>query len=120
MKFKYKVEIVIDEEKVINDDIYDPKEMYEYIKNMFRRFDLPEIKTDKPYHLIFTDKGRSRDYGALGRTIFDLYEYEWFKKYAVKFKFYDLISGSCEDIIYKINKYRSHYGISWKKLLKGN
>ncbi len=25
MKFKYKVEIVIDEEKVINDDIYDPK-----------------------------------------------------------------------------------------------
>ena len=35
MKFKYKVEIVIDEEKVINDDIYDPKEMYEFIRNMF-------------------------------------------------------------------------------------
>lgn len=58
MKFKYKVEIVIDEEKVINDDIYEPSEMYEFIRNMFRRFDLPEIKTDKPYHLIFTDKGK--------------------------------------------------------------
>lgn len=46
MKFKYKVEIVIDEEKVINDDIYEPSEMYEFIRNMFRRFDLPEIKTD--------------------------------------------------------------------------
>ena len=64
MKFKYKVEIVIDEEKVINDDIYDPKEMYEFIRNMFKRFDLAEIKTDKPYHLIFADKGRNRDYGA--------------------------------------------------------
>lgn len=53
MKFKYKVEIVIDEEKVINDDIYDPKEMYEFIRNMFKRFDLAEIKTDKPYHFIF-------------------------------------------------------------------
>lgn len=53
MKFKYKVEIVIDEEKVINDDIYDPKEMYEFIRNMFKRFDLAEIKTDKPYYLIF-------------------------------------------------------------------
>ena len=56
MKFKYKVEIVIDEEKVINDDIYEPSEMYEFIRNMFKRFDLAEIKTDKPYHLIFADK----------------------------------------------------------------
>ena len=37
MKFKYKVEIVIDEEKVINDDIYEPSEMYEFIRNMFKR-----------------------------------------------------------------------------------
>ena len=65
MKFKYKVEIVIDEEKVINDDIYDPKEMYEFIRNMFKRFDLAEIKTDKPYHLIFADKGRNRVFGTI-------------------------------------------------------
>ena len=82
---KYKVEIVIDEEKVINDDIYEPKEMYEFIRNMFRRFDLPEIKTDKPYHLIFTDKGRSRDMGILASNAIDLYESDWFKKYAVEF-----------------------------------
>ena len=81
MKFKYKVEIVIDEEKVINDDIYDPKEMYEFIRNMFKRFDLAEIKTDKPYYLIFADKGRSRDYGALWRVILDLYDMDWFKNY---------------------------------------
>lgn len=59
MKFKYKVEIVIDEEKVINDDIYDPKEMYEFIRNMFKRFDLAEIKTDKPYHLILQIKAET-------------------------------------------------------------
>ena len=48
MKFKYKVEIVIDEEKVINDDIYEPSEMYEFIRNMFKRFDLAEIKQINP------------------------------------------------------------------------
>ena len=84
MKFKYKVEIVIDEEKVINDDIYDPKEMYEFIRNMFKRFDLAEIKTDKPYHLIFADKGRNRDYGALGKAMLDLYYSDWFLNYAKK------------------------------------
>lgn len=85
MTYKYKVEIVIDEVKVVKDDIYEPTEMYEFIRNMFRRFDLPEIKTDKPYHLIFTDKGRSRDMGILASNAIDLYESDWFKKYAVEF-----------------------------------
>lgn len=114
MKYKYKVEIVIDEEKVINDDIYDPKEMYEYIKNMFRRFDLPEIKTDKPYHLIFTDKSRSRDYGALWRVILDLYDMDWFKNYAVKYFWHNKSNGSIEDIMLGLNKCRKKLRITLK------
>lgn len=99
MKFKYKVEIVIDEEKVINDDIYEPTEMYEFIRNMFRRFDLPEIKTDKPYHLIFTDKGRNRDYGALGKSMLDLYYSDWFLKYAKKLFWHNNVNESVEDVL---------------------
>lgn len=106
LKFKYKVEIVIDEEKVINDDIYDPKEMYEFIRNMFKRFDLAEIKTDKPYYLIFADKGRNRDYGALWRVILDLYDMDWFKNYAVKYFWHNKSNGSIEDIMLGLNKCR--------------
>ena len=89
MKFKYKVEIVIDEEKVINDDIYDPKEM----------FDLAEIKTDKPYHLIFADKGRNRDYGALGKAMLDLYYSDWFLNYAKKLFWHNNVNESVEDVL---------------------
>lgn len=99
MKFKYKVEIVIDEEKVINDDIYDPKEMYEFIRNMFKRFDLAEIKTDKPYYLIFADKGRSRDYGALGKAMLDLYYSDWFLNYAKKLFWHNNVNESVEDVL---------------------
>lgn len=99
MKFKYKVEIVIDEEKVINDDIYDPKEMYEFIRNMFKRFDLAEIKTDKPYYLIFADKGRNRDYGALGKAMLDLYYSDWFLNYAKKLFWHNNVNESVEDVL---------------------
>ena len=99
MKFKYKVEIVIDEEKVINDDIYDPKEMYEFIRNMFKHFDLAEIKTDKPYHLIFADKGRNRDYGALGKAMLDLYYSDWFLNYAKKLFWHNNVNESVEDVL---------------------
>ena len=43
--------------KVINDDIYDPKEMYEFIRNMFKRFDLAILNDDtvKQYDYVIID-----------------------------------------------------------------
>ena len=80
--------------------------MYEFIRNMFKRFDLAEIKTDKPYYLIFADKGRNRDYGALWRVILDLYDMDWFKNYAVKYFWHNKSNGSIEDIMLGLNKCR--------------
>ena len=99
MKFKYKVEIVIDEEKVINDDIYDPKEMYEFIRNMYKRSDLAESTTENPEHLIFADKARNRDYGALGKAMLDLYYSDWFLNYAKKLFWHNNVNESVEDVL---------------------
>lgn len=87
--YRFKVEILIDEEKVIKDDKYEPKDMYDCIRKMFKRFHLPEIKTDKPYHLIFTDKGGKKDLGGLGAAVMDLYNSDWFRRYAEKFLWYE-------------------------------
>lgn len=87
--YKFKVEIILDEEKIKKDDKYEPKVMYDYIRDMFKRFELPEIKTEEPYHLIFTDKGGDKDLGGLGSATVDLYDTDWFKKYAVKFYWYE-------------------------------
>lgn len=88
--YRFKVEIVIDEEKVIKDDKYEPQVMYDYIRDMFKQFELSEIKTEEPYHLIFTDKGGNKDLGAMGRIVFDLCDMDWFRKYATEFYWYEL------------------------------
>lgn len=87
--YKFKVEILLDEEKIKKDDKYEPQVMYDYIKDMFKHFDLPEVKTNKPNHIIFTDKGSNKDMGGLASAAFDLYEMDWFKKYAVEFYWYE-------------------------------
>lgn len=82
--FQFKVEILIDEEKVIADKVYEPETMYEYIKDMFRQYHLKEVETDKPNHIVFTDVGTDKDMAGLALAAIDLYDMEWFKKYAVK------------------------------------
>lgn len=102
---RFKVEILIDEEKVIKDDKYEPQDMYDCIRKMFKRFDLSEIKTDKPYHFIFTDKGRKQDYGALWRVILDLYDKNWFKRYTLKYTWYNIRNYTCEDIMSEFDNF---------------
>ena len=85
----FKVEILLDEEKIIRDDKYEPQAVYNCIRDSFAQFNLPEQKTEKPYHLIFTDKDRKTDYGALWRVILDLYEMDWFKRYIRKYTWYN-------------------------------
>ena len=86
--YDFKVEILIDEEKVVADNKYDPAVMYEYIRNLFRRFNLKEIETEVPNHIVFTDNGNNRDMGALGSGALDLYEQEWFRRYSLGFYWY--------------------------------
>lgn len=114
--YKYKVEIILDEEKIKKDDKYEPQVMYDYIRNMFKQFDLPEIKTEKPYHLIFTDKGRNRDYGALGKVMLDLYYSEWFLDYALKLVWYNYVSKSVEDVIKRLDS-NKRGNSQWNKIM---
>ena len=88
MMVKFKVEILIDEEKVIEDDKYEPETMYEYIKNMFRKYELNEVETDSPNHIIFTDRGDNRDMAGLGLVAIHLAKFDWFRKYAKEFYWY--------------------------------
>ena len=83
--FRFKVEILIDEEKVIADNVYNPNTMYNYIRDMFKHYHLKEVKTDTLNHIIFTDRGTNKDMGGLASVAIDLYQTDWFPKYAVKF-----------------------------------
>lgn len=96
---KFKVEILIDEDMVIQDDEYELDDMYEYIKDKFRKYNLNEVETDAPNHIIFTDAGDNRDFGGFWSAIWDLYGLDWFKKYALKFAWYNYVEERVEDIL---------------------
>lgn len=118
--YRFKVEIVIDEEKVIKDDKYEPEVMYDFIRKMFKQFELPEIKTEEPYHLIFTDNGRNKDMGGLTSAAIDLYEMDWFKKYAIGFYWYSRNSDntiSKSSIFDELNNFKVKGIWVWKQLM---
>ena len=87
--FRFKVEIIIDEEKVIKDHLYNPKTMYKYIRDMFRQYHLKEVETNAPNHIVFTDIGTNKDMAGLASAAIDLSEMDWFKKYADEFYWYE-------------------------------
>ena len=95
----FKVEILIDEEKVLQDDKYEPATMYEYIKDMFRTFHLREVKTEKPNFIVFIDRGNDKDFGGFWSAIWDLYEEDWFKRYALQCTWYNNVEGNVEDVL---------------------
>ena len=87
--FRFKVEIIIDEEKVIKDKLYKPETMYKYIRDMFGQYNLKEEETDAPNHIIFTDIGTDKDMAGLASAAIDLSKMDWFRKYADEFYWYE-------------------------------
>ena len=64
MMFRFKVEIIIDEEKVVKDQLYKPKTLYKYIKDVFNYYHLKEVKGNNLNHIVFVDRGNNKDYGV--------------------------------------------------------
>ena len=55
---------------------------------MFRKYELNEVETDSPNHIIFTDRGDNRDMAGLGLVAIHLAKFDWFRKYAKEFYWY--------------------------------
>lgn len=107
--FKFKVEILIDEEKVIADDRYEPEVLYKYIRDMYKQFHLKEIETKEPNHIIFVDRGNSKDLGGIGSATIDLYDSDWCRKYATRFDWYELGNDGTPiklDVFKSVDEYR--------------
>ena len=83
--FRFKVEILLNEEKIIADHEYKPETLYTYIRDMFRQYHLKEVQTETPNHIIFVDRGTNKDMAGLASAAIDLHNSDWFPKYAEKF-----------------------------------
>ncbi|MEE1282524.1 MAG: hypothetical protein UHK60_09800 [Acutalibacteraceae bacterium] len=83
----FKVEILLDEEKIKEKGEYTPESIYEAIQKNFELFDLQEIPTEDNT-IVYRDKGRSKDYGGMWRVINVLYDADWCKPYLIKCMWY--------------------------------
>ena len=105
-KYYYKVEIEIDEEKVIADHKYSLEKMYNAIIKLFARFGVPDF-TKNENTLIFYDNISDDPY----RTSFpcvDLAKKEWAKPYLKKLYCYDNTEDEeyCDDIIKEVANFK--------------
>ena len=79
----FKVEILLDEEKIKEKGEYTPESIYKTIRKKFERFGLQEVPTEDNT-IVYRDRGNSKDYGGMWRVILDLYEADWCKPYLTK------------------------------------
>ena len=86
-KYYYKVEIEIDEEKVIADHKYSLEKMYSAIRNIFIKDGLREIQNGKT--LTFIGDNTDEHCVATNWNAVALYKKQWCKPYVKTLRWYD-------------------------------
>ena len=83
----FKVEILLDEEKIKERGEYTPESIYKAIRKNFTQFNLLEIPTDDKT-IVFRDRGHSGDYGGMWKGIITITDADWCKPYLIKCMWY--------------------------------
>ena len=80
----FKVEIVLDEEKILRGGKIDLDEMWLEIDNHYSQYGLPKVKKG-----VYTDAGRERDWSCFWQANLKLREYKLFRDNVVKWHWYN-------------------------------
>ena len=83
----FKVEILLDEEKIKKESEYTPESIYTAIRKNFLQFDLLEIPTNDNT-IVFRDRGHRKDYGGMWKGIITITDADWCKPYLIKCMWY--------------------------------
>lgn len=104
-----KLEIKMDENKIIADQKYQVESIYQALEQSFSRYRLNQTK-EPDGTLCFTGNGKPEDYGAFGCIITSLKEKVWFMAYVTKWIWYNSDDGenaedfAVEDVLYHYTK----------------
>jgi virulence-associated protein VapD len=95
----YLIEIHFNEKKIVEDGEYSYEDVYNTVRDVFFEKGFGYICNETGSLFIY-DRGDKTDYGVMWRTIFDLYETDWFKKFVDGYYYYDFDDedndGTCE------------------------
>lgn len=82
----FKIEIIMDEEKIKKQSNYDIKDIYNAIDDVFKRYDL--VKAEKGFYL---PKGTKNDFANFWSAIFSLKKQQWFLPFVQKWIWYECL-----------------------------
>lgn len=83
----YKVEILLDEEKIKKIGEFKVENILKAILTDFENVHLPRIETTDG-SLVFRTVNDDYDYGVMWSLIMDLYQEDWFRPYLLKYNWY--------------------------------
>lgn len=107
--FAQKVEIVLDDEKILSDDIYELNDIYRSIKDMFTQKGMHDVSQGNK--LIFISREGEKDaYCTCGLNVNNLYDSEWARPYLKKMLWYNGSRGSVEDVLLIRVEFDKKYG----------
>lgn len=112
MEYRYKLEIELDEDKIISDGKYEIDSIYDTIRSWFKKTEIPEVKNDDHMMTFISDRYDKDDYAEFGLIETDLMDADWFKPYVKKMLWYNRENGKnhSENIISEDERFRKKYG----------
>lgn len=97
-----KLEIKLDDEKIVEERQYRLEDIYMAIDRVFEQYHLTK-KIQPDGTIVFYGNGKTEDYGSFGRLITTLKDKDWFINYVTKWMWYnsdDDNDFSTEDVLY--------------------
>lgn len=102
MDCKFKVEIMLDEERVIADGLFDLEEMYQVIIDRFTGYGIPQLAYEDERMLVFGTEEHDM-YAYMWQVMLDIEE-SMIMPYVIHYMWYDLEAGEIENIIEEIEE----------------
>jgi hypothetical protein len=94
MDYRYKIEIELDDDKIISDNIYVLESIYENIREMFADEEISEIKTNAHMLVFASNKSDDKELARFGLIETTLIEEDWFMPYVTKMMWYDTLHST--------------------------
>lgn len=115
MDYIYKIEIELDDEKIICEDKYEIVDIYNMIRKCFASEGFVEEKKNEKSMIFAYKKGDSKAFSKVGIVCNALYDAKWFKPYVTKMLWFDLSDDSVEDVLASFSSYDRKYGKTYGK-----
>jgi hypothetical protein len=103
-----KLEIALDEQKIVDEGKYEVSSIYKCIDDIFTQNNLLKAEVSENSHF-YCDKGKNTDLADMFRCIFYLETQDWFMDYVITWLFYNSYNCTANDEIEVIDIVSKNY-----------